>query len=214
MSSFNILLTVTVDPDVMLTHNLVGGNRAYDRQVVTFRCVITGVVRVINWRSEQYIGTGGDVLQLASADPPGQTASNSRNPTTVATLVSTSRSASGGVTTTVSELQITASSQYPSSSISCANNGDGPVSATVFQTLFGKEDCVTLFLIANYLQLHAPRGKKYDVEEGNQWIPYSVKFLRGAKFRIFHGEVGCCEIGQNVMSYIVHAIDRRGCAWS
>jgi hypothetical protein len=115
----------------MLTHNLVGGNRAYDRQVVTFRCVITGVVRVINWRSEQYIGTGGDVLQLASADPPGQTASNSRNPTTVATLVSSSRSS--GVTTVVSELRLTASSQFPTSNISCRDNGQGPVNSTSFR---------------------------------------------------------------------------------
>ena len=129
-------------------HNLVG-NRAYDRQVVTFRCVIVGVDTVLNWMSDDYIGVGGDVLQLASADPPGQTASNPRNPTTIATLVSTSRS--NGVTTTVSELQLTASSQFPTSSVSCRDNGQGPVSAVIFQTLFGKEECVTLFLIAHVI---------------------------------------------------------------
>ena len=115
----------------MLTHNLVGGNRAYDGQVVTFLCVITGVDTVLNWISDDYIGTGGDVLQLASADPVGQTASNPRNPTTVATLVSTSRS--GGVTTTVSELQLTASSQFPTSNVSCRDNGQGPVNTTSFR---------------------------------------------------------------------------------
>ena len=83
--------TGVVDPDATLMHNLVG-NRAYDRQVVTFQCVITGVDTVLNWISDDYIGVGGDVLQLASADPVGQTASNPRNPTTIATLVSTSRS--------------------------------------------------------------------------------------------------------------------------
>jgi hypothetical protein len=122
-------------------------DRAYDRQIVTFRCAITGVdtVIVLNWRSEHYIGTGGDVLQLVSADPLGRTASNSRNPTTVAILISTSRSS--GVTTTVSELRLTASSQFPTSSVSCANNGDGRVNTIVFQTLFGKEDCVTLSFV-------------------------------------------------------------------
>ena len=115
----------------MLTHNLVGGNRAYDRQVVTFRCVIVGVDTVLNWMSDDYIGVGGDVLQLASADPVGQTASNPRNPTTVATLVNTSRS--NGVTTTVSELQFTASSLFSTSNVSCRDNGQGPVNTTTFR---------------------------------------------------------------------------------
>jgi hypothetical protein len=139
-SQFNIL-TGIIDPDVMLSHNLVG-DRAYDRQVVIFRCVIIGVDTILTWRSEDYIGTGEDVLQLASTDPAGQTASNLRNPTTVATLVSTTRSS--GVTTTVSELQLTASSQFPTSSVSCANNGDEPVNTMIFQTLFGKEDIMLL----------------------------------------------------------------------
>ena len=123
-------------PDVTITHNLAGGNRAYNGQRLTFRCIITGLDTVLTWRSDDYIGIGGDVLQQASADQPGQTASNSRNPTTVSTLISTTRS--GGVTTTISELQLTASSQFPISSVSCENNGGGPVSTTVFQTLLGK----------------------------------------------------------------------------
>ena len=137
----HVILTGVIDPDVTLMHNLVA-NRAYDQQVVTFRCVIVGVDTVLNWISDDYIGVGGDVLQLASADPPGQTASNPRNPTTVATLVSANRSR--GVTTTVSELRLTASSQFPTSSISCRDNGQGPVSTVIFQTLFGKEKCVNL----------------------------------------------------------------------
>ena len=127
----------SVDPSVMLTSNLFKGRRAYDGQRVTVRCVVVGIHTILTWRSVQYIGTGGDVLQLASADPAGQMASNSRNPTTVATLISTSHN--GGVTTTVSELHLTASSQFPNSSVSCGVNSHGPVSTIVFQTLFGKE---------------------------------------------------------------------------
>ena len=122
---------MAIEERVSVISDLSYGDRAYDRQVVTFRCVITGVDTVLNWISDHYIGTGGDVLQLASADQPGQTASNSRNPTTVATLVSTSRS--GGVTTTVSELQLTASSQFPTSSVSCRDNGQGPINTTSFR---------------------------------------------------------------------------------
>ena len=121
---------MAVSVNVYLSNNLISGDRAYTGQRVTFRCVIVGMDTVLTWRSSQYIGTGGDVLQLASADPAGQTASNSRNPTTVATLVSTSRS--GGVTTTVSELQLTASSQFPNSTVSCEVNSHGPVNVTSF----------------------------------------------------------------------------------
>ena len=115
---------------VFLSSNLIRGNHAYDGQRVTFRCVITGLDTVITWRSDGYIGIGGDVLQLASTDQPGRTDSNSRNPTTVATLISTTRS--GGVTTTVSELQLTASSQFLNSTVSCGVNGQGPVNTTSF----------------------------------------------------------------------------------
>lgn len=119
------------NPGVMLTHDLIGGNRAYDGQRVTFRCVIVGLDTVVTWRSQDYIGTGGDLLQLASADPAGQTASNSRNPTTVATLINTTRI--GGVTTTISELQLTASSQLFTSNVSCGVNGQGPFNTTLFR---------------------------------------------------------------------------------
>ena len=124
---------MATDANVSLISDLSSGDpyRAYDRQVVTFQCVITGVDTIFNWISDDYIGTGGDVLQLASSDPPGQTASNPRNPTTVATLVSTSRS--NGVTTTVSELQLMASSQFPNSSVSCRDNGQGTVNTTSFR---------------------------------------------------------------------------------
>ena len=115
----------------MVMHNLIGGNRAYDGQQVTFRCVITGIDTVLTWRSDDYIGIGGDVLQLASTDQPGRTDSNSRNPTTVATLISTTRN--GGVTTTVSELQLMASSQFLNSTVSCGINGQGPFNTTFFR---------------------------------------------------------------------------------
>ena len=116
---------------MMLTHDLIEGNQAYDGQRVAFWCIIVGLDTVVTWRSQDYIGTGGDVLQLASADPAGQTASNSRNPTTVATLINTTRN--GGVTTTISELQLTASSQSSVSNVSCGVNGQGPVNTTLFR---------------------------------------------------------------------------------
>ena len=130
-SNFINIPTGVDDPDVMLTHDLIEGNRAYDGQRVTFQCIIVGLDTVVTWRSQDYIGTGGDVLQLASADSAGQTASNSRNPTTVATLINTTRN--GGVTTTISELQLTASSQFSSSNVSCGVNGQGPVNTALFR---------------------------------------------------------------------------------
>ena len=84
---------IDVHPLVMLTHKQLDGDDAvvYDGQRATFLCVIVAdhEVILINWSSEQYIGTGGDVLQLTSADSEGHTTNNTRHPTTVAALIST-----------------------------------------------------------------------------------------------------------------------------
>ena len=133
--------TAEVDPLVNLTHNLSGGGFAYNGQRVTFICtIVVAHDTVITWESDDYIGTGGDVLQLTSVDPEGTSATNPRNPTTVATLISTTRS-SDGVITAISKLQLTASALSPTSYISCMTNGAGPVKTVTFQTsMLGKPE--------------------------------------------------------------------------
>ena len=127
---------VVVPGRVILAHNLGDSNVAYNTQRVTFICTIIVKDRdlVITWSSDEYIGTGGLVLQLTSADPPGFSVPNPRNPTTVATLLNTTRSSDGLITVT-SSLQLVASAKYPTSSISCRANGPaGPVETVAFQT--------------------------------------------------------------------------------
>lgn len=123
----------------MLTHNLGGGGIAYNGQRITFLCTIVEYREdiIMEWSSEQYIGTGGDVLQLTSDHPIGYTANDTWNPTTVATLISTSTRRSNVVVTVtvVSELQLIASARYPISNVSCGANGRGPVSTVTFQTI-------------------------------------------------------------------------------
>ena len=108
---------------VSLTNDLTG-DVAHRGQRVTFICTIVAdddVPVVITWRSIHYIGIRGDYLQLTSADPEGHSTTNSRNPTTVATLINSTRS--NRVITAVSELQLTALARYPTSNVSCTANG-------------------------------------------------------------------------------------------
>jgi hypothetical protein len=118
---------------VILTHNLGSRAIAYHGQAVTFMCTVNIVVDrdiVITWRSEDYIGTGGDGLQLTSIDPVGTTANKS---TTVVTL--TNRTRNNGITTIVTQLELIASAMYPDSRVSCKPNGLVRVIST-----FGKSD--------------------------------------------------------------------------
>lgn len=131
-------ISAGVDPLVVLTHNLGDDAVAYKGQRVTFRCTITvGRHIVITWSSDDYIGTGGDNLQLLSIDPEGQNTTNTRNPTTIAFLINTTRI--NRVITVISELQLTASELYPTSNVSCGINGGLLYGDTItFHTLPGK----------------------------------------------------------------------------
>jgi hypothetical protein len=121
---WNLYVCTEVHPPVILTHNLGSGAMAYSGQRVTFRCTVNLVVNrgiVITWRSEDYIGRGrrGDVLQITSDDPEGTTVNKL---TTVATLISSTRS-SDGLTTVITELQLTADAMYANSDVGCRANG-------------------------------------------------------------------------------------------
>ena len=128
--------TAEVVPCVTLTHNLGDNGVAYDRQRATFICMIVAgqdIDIVITWSSDEYIGTGGIVLQLTSADSVGSNKYNPRIPTTVVTMINTTHSSDGVITVTTS-LQLVASVQYPTSTITCRANGHGPNATVAFQT--------------------------------------------------------------------------------
>jgi hypothetical protein len=118
---YNYICT-EVHPPVILTYNLGIDATAYSGQRVTFRCTVKIVVDlgiVITWRSEDYIGRRGDALQITSDDPAGTTVNKL---TTVVMLISSTRS-SDGLTTVITELQLTADAMYANSHVSCMANG-------------------------------------------------------------------------------------------
>ena len=82
---------------------------AYPEQQVMFTCVTRGT-DILEWRSEEHIGTGGDSLQFLSIERPGDIKSKSHNPSTVATLVSISMDS--GDNEIVSNLHVIASSRF------------------------------------------------------------------------------------------------------
>ena len=119
---------------VLLTSNVNQENIAYDAQTVTFMCTIRGTgILVLNWISNDYIGSEDYWLQFSSTYSPGRTETSSINPTTVATLISANTYTDSGVTEIVSELQITASVQHINSSITCQINGNGASNTVMFR---------------------------------------------------------------------------------
>ena len=104
---------------------------AYPQQQVIFTCVTRGTA-ILEWRSEEHIGTGSDSLQFLSFERPGHRKSKPHNPSTVATLVSVSTDS--GVTEITSNLLIIASSQFPVSSVMCGDSGHTTSNITTFHT--------------------------------------------------------------------------------
>ena len=97
-------------------------------EVVTFTCVTRGSP-IIAWRSDDYIGT--TQLEFAAVNNVGATDGNQN--TAIATL--TGNVVVGGVRVLISELKITTSSTFPTSSVSCVHIGSGAVNTTSFQVL-------------------------------------------------------------------------------
>lgn len=97
----------------------------YDVQVafIDEMVVFTCVVRESNsmaWTSEEYIGTGGQRLELSAAEPVGTSYSAVGNTQTVATLVSATIDE-----IIVSQLRIRIKSNNPTASVQCHNINAG-----------------------------------------------------------------------------------------
>jgi hypothetical protein len=120
-----------------LSSNLNVGATAYDNQIVTFQCTIrgTGDIVVLSWSGDDYVGPEGALLQVASFQDLGHTATSPVNPNTVATLTSVTTDPDTGVTEVVSLLRITASAQHPTSSISCRLDNQGTPNTITFSKL-------------------------------------------------------------------------------
>jgi hypothetical protein len=114
---------------VVLNDTLFLGRYARPGQRVTFTCEVRDA-SVLEWYSEEYIGSGGDVIEILSSGPGNNQTRLGGN--TVATRVSVSTDS--GITVIISQLHIMTSEQIPTCLVMCAINGNGPREAISFTT--------------------------------------------------------------------------------
>lgn len=118
----------------MLNSSLSSRRVVSPQQNVTFTCTTRGSL-ILEWYSDHYIGTGGERLQLLSLTCFGTDVRSNINPNAVATCTDVYEE--NGETVIVSELRITVSEQFPTSTITCTYNGEGSRASTTFQLVEG-----------------------------------------------------------------------------
>ena len=116
---------------VQLENSLNTDRLACPGELVIFTCT-TRETPILEWFSEEYIGTGGDRLQILS-----ESARNTSSITPDAVAVRINVSSENGVTVIVSELRIIASIKYPTATVSCSNGDQRFIQNITFRT-FGK----------------------------------------------------------------------------
>ena len=121
--------------DVTLNHTLYLGEYARPGQRVTFTCEARDT-SILEWHSDEYIGTGGDRIEILKSGDGRNETRHGRE--TVATTVSVNTYS--GVTVIISQLHIMTSEQIPTSSVTCAINGNGPRKTISFTTT-GMRSC-------------------------------------------------------------------------
>ena len=113
-----------------MNSTLIRGHLALPGQRLVFTCVTRGST-LLEWRSNEHIGINGDDIQIYSVGSRDNVTSVTI-PTTYATRVSVT--VEDGITVIVSQLFITASEQFPTSSVTCRINGQGPIESISFNT--------------------------------------------------------------------------------
>ena len=98
---------------------------------INFTCITRGS-DILEWISDEYIGPGGDRLQILSASERTTAISNS-NPDTIATRISVTTE--NGEVVIVSMLSILVSSQFHTATIICSNSDRGIIQNITFQTV-------------------------------------------------------------------------------
>ena len=98
---------------------------------VIFTCITRGSP-ILEWFSEEYIGTGGDRLQILSGSDRN---TSSITPDVVAVRINVTND--NGITVIISELRIIASIKYPRATVSCSN-GDQRLKQNITFRIFGK----------------------------------------------------------------------------
>ena len=112
----------------MLTSTLNSERVVSPEDIIIFTCITRGSP-ILEWFSEEYIGTGRDRLQILSESDRNI---SSITAAAVATRINVTRD--DGIVVIVSELRIIVSILYPNATISCSNGSPKNVNVT-FQTV-------------------------------------------------------------------------------
>ena len=123
-----MLLFISALQNVTLTSTLTEGLIAYGEQEVIFMCV-TRFSNILQWSSMEYIGGDGYNIQIYN----GTLGTDVRRGNAHATLVRAE--IENGVLVLVSELRIRVSTQYPTATIQCNNNGHGARESIIFNSI-------------------------------------------------------------------------------
>ena len=124
-----ILFSLILEPpDVVLTTSLREDKVAVDQQSIKFTCA-TRHSGILEWSSHQYIGDG-IILQLLSVNCIGTNKSRKLAVATCKDIIY-----EYGIEVIKAELYQEASVQFPTSTITCTNNGRGSSSSVQFQTV-------------------------------------------------------------------------------
>jgi hypothetical protein len=115
--------------ELVLNDTLFRGEYARPGQLVTFTCEARDTA-VLEWYSEEYIGPGEDIIEILSSGRGNNQTRRGGN--TVATRVSVTTDS--GITVIVSQLHIMTSERFPTSSVTCAINDNGPRRVIPFTT--------------------------------------------------------------------------------
>jgi hypothetical protein len=126
---------------VTLTSTLNAERVVYPQDIVIFICTTRGSP-ILEWFSEQYIGTGRDRLQILSESDRN---TSTITPDAVATRINATTN--DGIIVIVSELRIKASMLYPNATVSCSNGSPKKVNI-MFQTI-GEFCLLLLYVIEN-----------------------------------------------------------------
>ena len=121
-----------------LTSTLNSERVVHSEDIIIFTCITRGSP-ILEWFSEEYIGTGRDRLQILSESDRN---TSSITPAAVATRINVSRD--DGIVVIVSELRIIVSMLHPNATISCSNGSPKNVNVT-FQTV--GESCLILLIM-------------------------------------------------------------------
>ena len=111
----------TAQQMVTLSSTLNADRVAVSQQQIIFTCITRGSP-ILEWFSEEYIGTGDDRLQFPSIHCIGVNKTSRIDPNAVATCLSVSQA---GETVIQSQLIIIASLDHPQATVTCSNNGHG-----------------------------------------------------------------------------------------